>query len=630
MTMTTFRLLLQLLLLVSGLTGNQALPTGSDGQREDVVTRCLMEVLSKALSKPDAELDEECKDILQAGVKYAPLDKKSIEATNEEEIKDHREEPEAKGIDTENIQALLKSVEPKRENLEDERSQESWSLEKRHQQDDGEHEEQRDKRSDWRPGRYHQKKPKRDEEAEEELEEDGQRSQESWDLMKRSSNDEEERYKRIWKPRHRYHHKIKFHKRGDEASAKDDYEERSQESWGLDDERDKRNWRPGRFHQRRHKRDEELSEETREDPNEERSQESWDVDTDRYKRDWRPGRYHQRRHKRDEEPDEERSQESWDFDKRDWRAGQYHQRRQKRDEELSEDAREDPDEERSQESWDFDTDRYKRVWRPGRFHQRRQKRDEELSEEAREEPDEERSQESWDFDTDRYKRDWRPGRFYQRQHKRDEELSEETREDPDEERSQESWDFNKRDWRPGRYHQKKHKRDEELSDEKREELNGERSQEYWSFDQRPGDNGQDIEKRIWKPRHRYHHKIKYHKRGGGASEEEALRSDSEDSDEDRSEVLSFLPDKRNPWISRGFYHPAWFKRDPEGHATSNKMDEVARLLSYKINQLTNQEGPKGIVQPRALTPHEEKALGNLAAMDAELKKIAAKLHDNSK
>lgn len=32
------------------------------------VTRCLVDVLSKALSKPDSQLDPECKDILLAGL----------------------------------------------------------------------------------------------------------------------------------------------------------------------------------------------------------------------------------------------------------------------------------------------------------------------------------------------------------------------------------------------------------------------------------------------------------------------------------------------------------------------------------------------------------------------------------
>ncbi|XP_051909051.1 secretogranin-1 isoform X5 [Hippocampus zosterae] len=592
--------------------GNQALPVGKDGQREDVVTRCLVEVLSKSLTHPDAQLDQECKEIFQAGIKHAPLDKNSKGATNEEQPKDHAQD----------IHELQSAVESNREGAKSERNQESWSLEKRHQGDDSaEEEEKREKRSSWRPGRFHQKRPKRDKEPlggeSKEEERDEERSQESWDLDRRSDDDLEEQDQLIWKPSDQYHPKKKFHKRGDE-----DYE-RSQESWGLDDVRDKREWRVGRYHQRRHKRDEEISE----DLDGERSQESWDFATDVSKRDWRPGRYHQRRHKRDEElsevPDEERSQESWDFDsgraKKDWRPGRYHQRRHKRDEELSE----DPEEERSQESWDFDSDRYKRDWRPGRYHQRRHKRDEELSED----PEEERSQESWDFDSDRYKRDWRPGRYHQRRHKRDEELPQEAREEPDEERSQESWDFNgeKKSWRPWRYYKNKPKRDEELSEEKWENSDGDRSQEYWNFDKRHSKyDDKNPEKYIWKLSHQYNHKNKYHKHGGEEVPEDEDLSDDSENPEDRSETLGYLAEKRNPWI---YYHPAWFKGNQEEHAAPNKMDEAAKLLSHKIDQLADQEASQGATHPRALTPHEEKALENLATMDEEMKKIAAKLHD---
>ncbi|XP_031722159.1 secretogranin-1 [Anarrhichthys ocellatus] len=585
------RLIFVVVAVASLLTENLALPVGKEGQREDVVTRCLVEVLSKALSKPDSQLDQECKDILQAGVKHAPLDKKSIEgvATHGEVANGHLEVPEAKGADVKDIEALLKSIEDKREIPEDERSQESWSLgdekEKRHE--NGE-EEEREKRS-WRTGRYHQKKHKRGEE-----EEDYERSQESW---------------------------------GGE-------EKRSEEGGG--EEKDKRTWRPSRYRQRKHKRDEESLGDEREEPEEERSQEYWDVgkrevdedEEERHKRIWKPThRYHHKKkfHKRGDEPSEEqedgeRSQESWGLDKRDWKAGRYHQKRPKRDEELSEETREEPDEERSQESWGLD----KRDWRAGRRH----KRDEELSEEAREEPDEERSQESWGLD----KRDWRAGRYHQRRHKRDEELSEEAREEPDEERSQEYWDFNtgweKRDRRAVRPHQRRHKRDEELTEEEREALDGQRSQEDWGVDKRHGKEEAGIEKRIWKPTHRYHHKKKFHKRGG---DDEELRDDSEE-DEDKDEAVRYLAEKRNPWIYRGFYHPAWYKRDSDEHATtSNKMDEVAKLLSYKVNQLahhSNQEEPNRSMHQRALTQQEEKELGNLAAMDTELQKIVAKLHDN--
>ncbi|XP_032398956.1 secretogranin-1 [Etheostoma spectabile] len=501
------------------LTENLAFPVGKEGQREDVVTRCLVEVLSKALSKPDSQLDQECKGLLQAGVNHSPLDKKSGEGivTHGEVAKGY---PEEKTADVKDIEALLQSVEEKRDLSEDERSQESWSLgdekEKRHE---NEEEGEREKRSSWKPGRYHQRKHKR---GEEEKEDDNERSQESWGIDEKRSEDE-----------------------GDE-------------------EREKKNWRPGRYHQRKHKRNEESFGGEMEEPEEERSQEYWDVDKrqgnkdeeERDKRIWKPThRYHHKKklHKRGDEPleeeeDGERSQESWGLDKRDWRAGRFHQRRHKRDEELAEEAGEEPEEERSQESWDFDTGREKREWRAGRYHQRRHKRDEELSEEVREEPEEERSQESW------------------------------------------------------------------------------------GLDKRHGKEEQEIEKRIWKPTHRYHHKKKFHKRGG-SEEEEEQRGDAEEYEEtakDGDQVMRYLAEKRNPWIFRGYYHPAWYKRDSDENAASNKMDELAKVLSYKIRAShPNQEEPKRSMHQRALTPPEEKELENLAAMDTELQKIAAKLHDNS-
>ncbi|XP_010771973.1 secretogranin-1 isoform X2 [Notothenia coriiceps] len=490
------RLIYVAVLVAALLTENLALPVGKEGQREDVVTRCLVEVLSKALTKPDSRLDQECKDILQAGVKHAPLDKKSGDGivTHGELAIGQPEEPQAKGTDVKDIEAFLKTVEEKREIPEYESSQESWSLgdekEKRHE---NEEEEQREKRSGWRPGRYHQKKHKRDQEEVEGEEPEEERSQESWDVDKRNGGeDEQEISKRIWKPTHRYHHKKKLHKRGEEE---EEGGERSQESWGLD----KRGWRPGRYHQTRHRRDEELAEEAREEPDEERSQESWGLD----KRGWRPGRYNHR-----------------------W-LGRYNQ--------------------------EGTTRKVQPV-------------------EAREEPEEERSQEYWDFDTGRDKREWRAGRF----------------------------------------HQKRPKREEELSD-------GERSQESWGLDKRQGTEEEGIEKRIWKPTHRYHHKKKYHKRGEGSEEEEeegeqmAASEDYEEAGKDGDDATRYLAEKRNPWIYRGFYHPA---------ANSNKMDELAKLLGYKIDQLanqSNQEEPKKSMHQRVPTPREqERRCSNISTTASRL------------
>ncbi|XP_015250497.1 PREDICTED: secretogranin-1 isoform X2 [Cyprinodon variegatus] len=567
-----------LIVVLALLAETVALPVGKERQREDVVARCLVEVLSKALSKPDVRLDQQCKDILQAGAKYAPVNKKTSEGFVTQEDNSHAGEPTAKTPDVKDIEELLKSVEEKRETPEDEQDQESWTLSEK--RDGNKDDEIREKRSGWRPGRFHQRKGKRGED-------DYDRSQESWAGLERRAEDGED----------------------DEES----------------EEREKRNWRPGRFHQRKHKRDEEDGREP---------EEYWDVekrqdDEERDKHMWKPtSHYHHKimLQKRRDEPSEgegyeDRSQESWDIDKRNWRPGRVHQRKHKRDEELSEEAREDPEEERSQEYWDFDTRREKRNWRPGRVNQRRHKRDEELSEEAREEPEEERSQEYWDFDTGREKRNWRPGRVHQRRHKRDE-LSEEAREEPDEERSQEYWDFDtgidKRNWRPGRYHQRKHKRNEELRQDSREGPEEERSQEYWDFDKRE-DEDREIEK--MKPTHQYHSKGSVQKQES-TEEEMEQRGDSEENtadEKDRDEALRYLLEKRNPWINRGYYHPAWFKRNSdEPAATSTKMDELTKLLNFKLNQLANHP-----------TKEEEKELENLAAMDMELQKIAAKLHDKT-
>uniref|UniRef100_A0A1A8G3Z3 Chromogranin B n=1 Tax=Nothobranchius korthausae TaxID=1143690 RepID=A0A1A8G3Z3_9TELE len=503
-----------LVLVTCLLTESLALPLSQGGQREDAVARCLAEVLSKALSAPDAQLDQECRDVIKAGVNHASLREKSSDGLVTQEVvsKGHTEEPAAKAADVKDIEALLKSVEEKRANLGDEHNQQSWSLGDRTSEngDGGE----RVKRSSWRPGRYHQRRSKRGEE------EDFERSQESWGGMEKRSEDEEV----------------------DEES----------------EEREKRNWRPGRYHQRRHKRDDGEEEE----PEEERSQEYWDVnkryedEEERDKRIWKPThRYHHksRLHKRSDDPlegevDEDRSQESWSVDKRNWRPGRYHQRRHKRYEEPLENAREEPDEERSQEYWDFDTGMDKRNWRPGRYHQRRQRRDEELPEEAREEPE------------------------------------------------------------------------------------GGRSQEDWGYEKRQETEEGEIEKRIWKPTHRYHHKQKLNKRAGGPSEEEEEQRGTSDEytedEKDRDEALRYLAEKRNPWISRGYYHPAWYKRDSdEPAAASNKMDELAQLLSYRIKQLAHHSNQEEAKKTRALTPQEENELENLAAMDTELQKIAVKLHD---
>ncbi|KAJ8009516.1 hypothetical protein DPEC_G00089690 [Dallia pectoralis] len=184
-----------LALAVSFLAESRSLPVGKERRREDVVTRCLVEVLlSKTLTKPDLHpLDQECKDILKTGVPLAaPVEKKSDEEvlTGNEESKDH--DPEVPRADVKDIEALLKSVDEKKDTLEnDERSQESWDFNN-----------QRDKRI-WKPShrekriwkanlKYHHKKPQKrsGESAEDEGEEPRSDSKEHEE--KRHRGDEEE------------------------------------------------------------------------------------------------------------------------------------------------------------------------------------------------------------------------------------------------------------------------------------------------------------------------------------------------------------------------------------------------------------------------------------------------------
>nr|XP_023994307.1 golgin subfamily A member 6-like protein 6 [Salvelinus alpinus] len=513
---------------------NLSLPVGKERQREDVVTRCLVEVLSKALTKPDSHpLDQECKDILKAGAQHAaPVEKKSDEVLTHEEGKEHEPEPEAPGADVKDIEDLLKSVEEKRETLEDE-----------------------------------------------------DRSQESWDL-----NYEKE--KRIWKPTHRYHHKKPNHKRDEEVS------EEVREEPDEDIVRNPGVWRRERRARR------------------ERSQESWSLGDEKEKR-YRPTyRYTPKKHQKRDEEDEERSQESWSL-------GDEKEKRKEDDEE-----------------------RKKRIWKPTHryHHKKHHKRSEDPSEEEEEEKD---------------KRIWKPTHRYhhKKHHKRGADSSDEESEEKRSEESEEE-DREKRIWKPThRYHHKKHhKRDEELSEEGREEPDEERSQESWSL----GDGKEKIEededereKRIWKPTHRYHHK-KHHKRNGDSSEEEdeERRSDSDEHEEekrhgdaekderqrDRQEALRYLAEKsrllgegevyekRSPWAYRGYYHPAWWKRSIDPHTPLHKMEELAKLLTYKNHQLASQSEPADEEKKRSvsLTPEEEKELENIAAMDMELQQISQK------
>ncbi|KAL0967721.1 hypothetical protein UPYG_G00256040 [Umbra pygmaea] len=200
------------------------------------------------------------------------------------------------------------------------------------------------------------------------------------------------------------------------------------------------------------------------------------------------------------------------------------------------------------------------------------------------------------------------------------------------------------------------KKDTPEDGERSQEVEDERSQESWDLnDDKVRSKEEEVgrEKRIWKPTHRYHHK-KQHKRGGDSSQNEEEQQQTSDSDdpeekgqrdageEERQEALRYLvekrseveshvlgegDEKRSPWAYRGYYHPAWWKRNAEPETASHKIKELANLLMR--HQLTSQSEPvEDKKRSIHLTQEEEKELQNLAAMDTELQKISENMHEN--
>ncbi|KAG7259508.1 hypothetical protein CRUP_031784, partial [Coryphaenoides rupestris] len=237
-------------------------------------------------------------------------------------------------------------------------------------------------------------------------------------------------------------------------------------------------------------------------------------------------------------------------------------------------------------------------------------------EEKRDTPENERSQESWDpydvmdkrhkdgltdeeEDEDEGARDKRISKPTHRYHHK-RRLDQRGEETPEDEVDNEYSQGDKRNWRPGRVHQRRHKRDED-------------------------------------------HKRRLHKRGGDSAEEEdEQRSESEANggekkpdEEDaggergRDEALRYLTEKRTPWTYRDYYHSAGVKRDWDNNssATSHKMEELTKVLSEKMKQMADQSD--GDKSTRQQPPMPQEGTENLAAMDAELKKMAAQLHGKS-
>ncbi|KAI5611242.1 secretogranin-1 isoform X1 [Silurus asotus] len=441
-----------------------------------------------------------------------------------------------------------------------------------------------------------------------------------------------------------------------------------------------------------------TSKEKREDPDNERSQEEfpqkrhsllstkekrWDEDEERSQEDF--PNYEQKRHlflnsneKRDD-PDYDRSQE--DFPTYEQKRHIFFTSKEKRD---------DPDYDRSQE--DFPTYEQKRHI----FFTSKEKRDD---------PDYDRSQE--DFPTYEQKRQI----FF---------TSKEKRDDPDYDRSQEEFPSyvykryhdkkrgtEKQIWKPHKYHynqyddssnddigrlnfqekrfktesakqywdpvqQYHHKKQHKHDEPSNEEMESEKRVSWTRGTEEGSKDGEEREKRIWKPNYNNHITNLFHKQGkfenendenfqhletstrrSPEEEEEQLiaqelnenkhyydnqeeqkrhHSDAEEKkQEEKSELRELIKkinepeehllkanevyDKHNPWINRGYHHPAWYKRNAE---VNGDLEELANALRYKLALLSEKqstEGDKAFPHQRALTPDELKELGKLASAE---------------
>ncbi|XP_073709286.1 secretogranin-1 [Garra rufa] len=622
----------------------ESIPVEQNSRREDLLTQCLVHILSKALYKTDdTPLHPDCKNILTPGSGHSSV-VKNEEQLAQEELKKPRGESKVK--EEELIEDLLKAN--KREELDGERSQEEF------------------------PSFVKRKIKERREEM------DDERSQEEFpSFMKRRIQDkhdevDDERSQEEFPS---------FIKRRIQEKRNEFDDERSQEEFPSFMKR--------RLKEKRDEVDDERSQEEfpsfykrgnkykREDPDDERSQEE----------------FPQKRHfsilyKRDN-PDEERSQEEFPL---------YEYKRSHLL--TSKEKREEPDFDRSQEDFPSYThkrnhgdgeeedeeseEREKRIWKPSHRYHHKKKHHKRSENEDFEEPDYDRSQE--DFPSYSRKRSHGDGGHYKpNEDLLNEQLNEDLKRSEDSEEVDE--DIAKRYWKPShRYHHKKHhKRDsaEEDYEDRPLEKRYEDSEE-----------SEEVEKRIWKPPQRFHYKKQHHKRGDSIElededkpisekthslhdalkrhspekeEEEEIaheinekrhpltRQEEEDKlknghqssaeeNQDREAALRYLTkkkneleerllnkgdvyEKRSPWIYRGYYHPSWYKRsDKVGESTDQhpyrKLEDLAETLRYKrglISQEESLEEEKDVPQQKLLTPEELKELEKLASADQQMK-----------
>ncbi|KTG04228.1 hypothetical protein cypCar_00020231 [Cyprinus carpio] len=566
------------------------IPVEQESQREDLLTQCLVHILSKTLYKTDdIPLDPECKNIFTPGLGHSSVVKKEVDTLKpaQEELKKPRGESKVK--EEKLIDDLLKA--DKQEELDVERSQEEFpSFVKRRI---------KDRREDMEGERSQEEFPsfmkRRIKEKRDEL--DDERSQEEFpSFLKRRIKEKRDEldYERSQEEF------PSFYKRGNKHKREDPDDERSQEEFPQK-----------RYFSVLYKRD---------NPDEERSQEEFPVYE--YKR----SHLLTSREKR-EEPDYDRSQE--DF------PSYIHKRNHGDGEEEDEESEE----------------REKRIWKPSHRYHHKKKHHKRNENEDFEEPDYERSQE--DFPSYSQKRShWDGGHYKPNKHLLNEQLNEHL--NSQEKRSEESEevdeDIAKQYWKPTqRYHHKKHhKRDSSEEDYEKRPL------EKMNEDSEESD---EMDKRIWKPisekTHSLHdstdnafkrhspkeekqeivHELNEKRQPLTSQEEEGElkkgHQSSAEEKQDREAALRYLTkkknelkelllnkgdvyEKRSPWIYRGYYHPALYKRGNNvGESTDqhpyHKLEDLDETLRYKRGLLTQEESPEeeeGVPQQKLLTPEE--------------------------
>ncbi|XP_048841275.1 secretogranin-1 [Brienomyrus brachyistius] len=637
-----------LALAVTFIGGKLSVPVGQEKTGQELATRCVVEVLSKALSKANAPpVHPQCRDFLRAGLKHETEKKREEETApfegrrsqEQDEVRRQAEvtnirggDPQGDTEEAEYAENFLKALQEDEHHLQNGGSQETItsSEEKRstdyHANDDEE---------DGASKHSHQN----DEVVREVSVHSDQRSREPPEEKRSDTEDNDENTREIWGPAHG-HHQNKHRRSGD--SFEEGASEKSEES--ETEEREKRIWKPThRYHHKKHRRsgdsyEDEASEEETED---------------REKRIWKPThRYHHKKHRRsgDSYEDEASEEETEDREKRIWKpTHRYHHKKHRRSGDSYEDEHYiDPEE---------DEDEEKQVWNLAHEVQDlKNKRKRGSSEE--EDQDllsmQERNHEFSEDDEAKAKRIWRPTHTYhphKERRKGDSSEEEERRNIPDEGEEDER--------EKPYYRRKKEDQSSEMleDDYKRHNLKGDEdlSKRHYHLEER---------------RYSYGDEIPHH--------DESDKDEGEELQEDKAKVLRFLvkrgdgaegqseeeEEERSPWEEQEYHHPAWWKHSPargemeESNQAdldwwggrqaavetdpphlqetrphlSSEMVELAKLLNHK------KAGVPGILQPqksrslhhRPLTPEEEKELENLAAMDIELQKIAEKIHEKER